>query len=36
LPGFPPVVIGAMWRGRITPLLQVFLDELRARARRLA
>ena len=36
LPGFPPVVIGALWRGRITPLLQAFLDELRARARRLA
>jgi DNA-binding transcriptional LysR family regulator len=36
LPGFPPVVIGALWRGKTTPLLQAFLDELRARARRLA
>jgi DNA-binding transcriptional LysR family regulator len=36
LPGFPPVVIGAMWRGRTTPLLQVFLNEFQARARQLA
>jgi DNA-binding transcriptional LysR family regulator len=35
LPGFDPVVIGAMWRGRITPLLQAFLDELKLRAKRL-
>jgi DNA-binding transcriptional LysR family regulator len=35
LPGFPPVVIGAMWRGRTTPLLQVFLDEFQLRARQL-
>jgi DNA-binding transcriptional LysR family regulator len=32
LDGFPPVTIGALWRGRKTPLLQTFLDELQARA----
>jgi DNA-binding transcriptional LysR family regulator len=36
LPGFPPVVIGALWRGRKTPLLETFLDEVKLRARRLA
>ena len=36
LPGFPPVIIGAMWRGRTTQLLQVFLNEFQARARLLA
>jgi DNA-binding transcriptional LysR family regulator len=36
LPGFPPVVIGALWRGRKTLLLETFLDELKARARILA
>ena len=35
LDGFPPVTIGALWRGRKTPLLQTFLDELQARAGRL-
>lgn len=35
LPGFPPVVIGAMWRGRTTPLLQTVLSEMQARAQRL-
>jgi DNA-binding transcriptional LysR family regulator len=35
LPDFPPVVIGAMWRGRMTQLLQVFLNEFQARARQL-
>lgn len=35
LPGFPPVVIGAMWRGRMTPLLQVFLAEMQTRAKQL-
>ena len=34
LDGFPPVVIGALWRGRKTPLLGVFLDEMQLRARR--
>jgi len=33
---FPPVTIGALWRGRKTPLLQTFLDELQLRARRLS
>lgn len=36
LPGFPPVIIGAMWRGRTTPLLQAFLSEMQTRARALA
>ena len=36
LEGFPPVTIGALWRGRKTPLLQTFLDELQVRATRLA
>ncbi|HLX71509.1 MAG TPA: LysR family transcriptional regulator, partial [Verrucomicrobiae bacterium] len=35
LPGFPPVVIGVMWRGRTTPLLQTFLSEMQTRAQRL-
>ncbi len=35
LAGFPPVVIGALWRGRKTPLLEVFLEEMQLRARRL-
>lgn len=35
LPDFPPVVIGAMWRGRTTQLLQAFLGEFQARARQL-
>lgn len=36
LAGFPPVVIGALWRGRKTPLLEAFLDELKRRAAQLA
>ena len=32
LAGFPPVVIGALWRGRKTPLLEAFLNELKRRA----
>jgi DNA-binding transcriptional LysR family regulator len=36
LDGFPPVTIGALWRGRKTPLLQTFLDELQVRANLLA
>lgn len=35
LDGFPPVSIGAIWRGRKTPLLQTFLDELQIRASKL-
>jgi DNA-binding transcriptional LysR family regulator len=33
LKDFPPLVIGALWRGKTTPLLQTFLDEAKARAR---
>jgi len=36
LPGFPPVVIGALWRGKSSALLQAFLDELSVRAKKLA
>ena len=32
LKNFPPLVIGAFWRGKTTPLLQAFLDEAKARA----
>lgn len=35
LRGFPSVLIGALWRGKVTPVLQVFLDELQIRAKRL-
>src|ERR1051325_4298898 len=35
LPGFPPVVIGAMWRGKTTPLLQAFLGEAQSRGKQL-
>jgi DNA-binding transcriptional LysR family regulator len=35
LDNFAPVTIGALWRGRKTPLLQAFLDELQIRAGRL-
>ncbi|MGA2852959.1 MAG: LysR family transcriptional regulator [Verrucomicrobiota bacterium] len=36
LDGFPPVVVGALWRGRKTPLLGAFLEEMQSRARRLS
>ncbi len=36
LDGFPPLVIGAMWRGRKTPLIEAFLAEAQKRARLLA
>lgn len=32
LPDFPPIAIGAMWRGKLTPLLQACLDQFQARA----
>ncbi|MGD1084334.1 MAG: LysR family transcriptional regulator [Verrucomicrobiota bacterium] len=35
LPDFPPVTVGALWRGRPGPLLQACLDEFQARARAL-
>lgn len=36
LPGFAPVVVGALWRGKSSALLRTFLDELQLRAKRLA
>jgi len=36
LKDFPPVLIGALWRGKTTPLLTAFLEVARARARELA
>jgi DNA-binding transcriptional LysR family regulator len=36
LPGFDPVVLGALWRGKSSALLQAFLDEMQLRAKRLA
>ena len=35
LKGFPPARIGALWRGRNTPLLDAFLDMARQRAKEL-
>jgi hypothetical protein len=32
LKGFPPAKIGALWRGKKTPLLDAFLDMARQRA----
>ncbi len=32
---FPPVVVGALWRGKSSALLQAFLDELRLKAKQL-
>jgi len=34
LPGFAPVVVGVLWRGKTSALLQAFLDELQLRAKR--
>jgi len=36
LPDFTPVVLGAMWRGKTSALLQAFLDEMQLRAKRFA
>jgi DNA-binding transcriptional LysR family regulator len=36
LPDFPPVIMGALWRGKSSPLLEAFINELRLRAKRLA
>ena len=33
LQDFPPALIGALWRGKNTPLLDAFLDMARQRAR---
>jgi DNA-binding transcriptional LysR family regulator len=35
LNGFPPVIVGALWRGRKTPLLETFLNEMKLRAQQL-
>jgi DNA-binding transcriptional LysR family regulator len=35
LAGFAPVSVGALWRGKPSPLIQVFLDEMQLRAKRL-
>lgn len=35
LPGFAPVILGALWRGRPAPPIRAILDELQARARQL-
>jgi len=36
LPDFSPVVLGVLWRGKTSALLQAFLDEFQLRAKRLA
>jgi hypothetical protein len=36
LNGFSPVIVGALWRGRKTPLLETFLKEVKLRARQMA
>lgn len=36
LTGFPPVLIGALWRGKKTALLEAFLDMARKRAQELS
>lgn len=35
LPDFPKIVLGIMWRGKMSPMAHAFLDDLRARAKRL-
>jgi DNA-binding transcriptional LysR family regulator len=36
LPDFPKVAVGALWRGRMAPLMQIFVDLLQQRAKTLA
>ena len=36
LPDFAPVILGALWRGKTSALVQAFLDELQLRAKRFA
>jgi DNA-binding transcriptional LysR family regulator len=36
LEGFDPVIMGALWRGKSSALLQAFLDELQLRAKQLS
>jgi len=33
LPDFAPITVGALWRGKMTPMLQTFLDEIKLRAK---
>jgi len=33
LPGFAPIKLGALWRGKMTPLVQSLLDEVKRRAK---
>jgi DNA-binding transcriptional LysR family regulator len=33
LPGFDPIIVGALWRGKMTPLLEALLGELKSRAK---
>ena len=35
LPDFPPITIGALWHGKITPITKAFLDDLERRAKAL-
>jgi len=35
LPGFDPVAMGALWRGKTSALIQTFISELQIRAKRL-
>lgn len=35
LDGFPPLIIGALWRGQKTPLIECFLTEAQKRAKQL-
>jgi hypothetical protein len=36
LPDFPPVILGALWRGKATPLVKTFLEESKERAKELS
>jgi DNA-binding transcriptional LysR family regulator len=36
LPDFPGVVVGALWRGKKSPLLEAFLDMAKVRAKEIA
>jgi DNA-binding transcriptional LysR family regulator len=36
LDGFTPVTLAALWPGKLTPVIQAFLDELQRRAQSLA
>ena len=36
LPDFAPVILGVMWRGKTSALIQAFLDEFQLRAKRFA